>query len=78
MSVTNDEKAELEKLVERNNSLIELKKILDNDEYKKRLNIDLKKNEEKLNKWWDIILEKYNIKQTCIFINFEDNSIYSK
>ena len=81
VSVTNDEKAELEKLVERNNSLIELKKILDNDEYKKQLNIDLKENEEKLNKWWDKVYKKYNlenVKLSCHFMNFEDNCIYSK
>ncbi len=80
-SVTNDEKIELEKLVERNNSLIELKVILKDNGLIKMQEQDLEESKENINKWWDRVLKKYdleNTNQSCHFINFEDNCIYSK
>jgi len=80
-SVTNDEKIELEKLVERNNSLIELKVILKDNELIKMQEQDLEESKKNINQWWNRIYIKYNlenINQSCHFINFKDNCIYSK
>lgn len=81
LSVTNDEKIEIEMFVERRNSLEEVKIILEDEELIKKQERDVTKNENDINVWWDKIFKKYDIQNTnqyYYFINFDDNYIYSK
>lgn len=79
-SVTNDEKKELQKLVERNNSLIEVRNILEDYELINRQERDKEIIEKDINEWWSVILKKYNLEHVsnCYFLNFENNCICSK
>lgn len=79
-TVTVDEKNKLLKLVEKNNSLIEVKSILEDDKLINRYNNDKKFIEKEINEWWSIILKKYNLEDVgiCYTIDFENNCIYSK
>ncbi|HCX62525.1 MAG TPA: hypothetical protein DHU59_08820 [Clostridiales bacterium] len=79
-TVTEDEKNEIKKLVERKNSLIEVKSILNDNELISRQKRDKEIVEKDINEWWAIILKKYNLEHinNCHFINFENNCICSK
>lgn len=79
-TVTEDEKKELLKLVERNNSLIEVKSLLEDYELIILQESDKEIIEKDINKWWLTMLKKYNLEHIsrCCFLNFESNCIYSK
>lgn len=79
-TVTEDEKKELQKMVERNNSLIEVKSLLKDYELINRHKLDKDIIEKDINEWWSIILKKYNLEHvgSCYFLNFENNCICSK
>jgi len=79
-TVTNDEKNELQKLVERNNSLIEVKSLLEDNDLITCWERDKEVTEKNIDEWWSIILKKYNLEHvnSCHFLNFENNCICSK
>ena len=78
--VTEIEKEELIKLIERKNSLIELREIAEGDELKVKLKIDMGQVQDNIDKWWIDTKQRYILNDSdniCYYLNFDDGFLYN-